>query len=237
LELDHAAVHGVDEDRGAEGRVSHLDPVEAVRVLEGLCRTALHFALKRLKLKVDEEEVLTTLLALLLVAKPGSTPKLDQYAGRSELRRWLQVIAGHHLLKARKWQGCVEPLPEALLTGLGRAEAREWKQLDTAMRQKFKDALSTAFAKLSCQDRNLLRMRLDGLSTVAIARFFGVQHTTVSRWITRASLTVEHAVRRELRESLKLGGGDLDSLVRSVLNQIDSSIRCQVSLACGNECG
>jgi RNA polymerase sigma-70 factor len=210
---------------------------QALRHLEALCRSELRFALRRLKTEVDEDEVTSTLLAKLLVAETGSEPKLRLYAGRSELRRWLQVVIACHVLKERRWQQRSEAHREAFLAGMVFPGIPGLREMDTATRQSFKEALGKAFESLAPRDRYLLQLRLDGLNTVAIAAFFDVQRSTVARWLVRVNVAVEHAVRRELRDRLRLANRDLDSLVRSVLSRVDTSIRIEVSRACGGGSG
>jgi hypothetical protein len=65
----------------------------------------------------------------------------------------------------------------------------------------------------------------------AIAALFGIGQATVSRWFARVSISIEHSVRRELRDALRLRSDELDSLVRSMLSQVDASIREEVSRA------
>jgi RNA polymerase sigma-70 factor len=207
----------------------------AQRHLEELCRNAFRFARTRVKVTADEDEVVNTLLTQLLVAEPGNSPKLNLYEGRSRLRRWLEVIAGHHLLKLSRGDRFGEPLYEVMLAGIPSSGTREWKEMNKEFRTAFKEALATALKNLGFRDRYLLQLRLDGLRIESIAQLFHVTRFTVMRWLDRASVAVEHAVRRELSDSLGLGSGEIDTLVRSVLSQVDSSIQRQVSTICG--CG
>jgi RNA polymerase sigma-70 factor len=198
--------------------------------LETLCREELRSALRKLRASVDEEDVVATLLSKLLVAKPGSEPKLKQYLGRSELRQWLQVVVLRHVLNANRGSKARAPLEEAMMAGIS-SDLPEWKCLDTSARRSFREALGRALRELSPRDRLLLRHRLSGLSMDAIAALFGIGQATVSRWFARVSISIEHSVRRELRDALRLRSDELDSLVRSMLSQVDASIREEVSRA------
>jgi RNA polymerase sigma-70 factor (ECF subfamily) len=180
---------------------------------------------------VDEEEMIATLMARLLVAEPGRNPRLSQYAGRSELRRWLQVAATRHILYAKRRPARSAPLEETMLAEVLAAAVPEWGNADVASRQAFKEALGRALKSLGKRDRSLLRLRLEGLNTIAIGKIFRVDRRQVSRWLGRVNVAIEQEVRRELRESMRLTSQDLDSLVRSVLSRVDTSIRFQVSSA------
>jgi RNA polymerase sigma-70 factor len=126
-------------------------------------------------------------------------------------------------------------LTEAILAEIESREAPEWRSMDTLARQAFKAALGTALAGLSCRDRVLLRHVLDGLTLTAIAGFYKVSRPTISRWFSQVQVIVEHAVLCELRDRLRLARPDLDSLVRSLLGQVDTSIRAEMSRAFQDE--
>jgi RNA polymerase sigma-70 factor (ECF subfamily) len=229
----------VDPGSISDGRAADLFLVcaclqgrpKALPHLETLCRREVGFAVQRLHAPVDEDDALATLLAKLLVSQPGAAPKLSQYAGNAELRRWVRIVVLRHVLNATESHRHDEPLDAAVLKELVSKESREWRTLDPAGREAFQTALARSLASLSFQDRNLLRHRLDGLSVTTIAELYQVHHTTVSRWLSRVGAVVEHAVLGELRDSLRLGRPDLESLVRSLLSQVNSSIRSEVSRA------
>jgi RNA polymerase sigma-70 factor (ECF subfamily) len=75
---------------------------------------------------------------------------------------------------------------------------------------------------------------LDGLNVTAIAALYDVHQTTASRWFARIGVLVEHSVRRELSGKLGLPQPELDSVVRSLLSQIDESLCSEVSRALRN---
>lgn len=53
--------------------------------------------------------------------------------------------------------------------------------------------------------------------------------STVSRWLARVHAAVEHAVLSELRGVLLVESPDLESLVRSLLAEVDSATRSVVA--------
>jgi RNA polymerase sigma-70 factor (ECF subfamily) len=208
---------------------------QAVRHLEALCRAGLDFALRRLKIAADLGPLAANLLSKLLVAESGSPPKLGSYAGRSELLRWIQAVALRQVVDERRLFLRDKLLHEALLDEIVAQGLPEWKSMDLAGRHAFREALKRALGGLMGRDRTLLRLRLEGLSLAEIAERFEVRHNTVSRWLMRVGVVVEHAVRRELREGLKLPSSEIDSLVRSALSRVDTSLRREVTRACGDQ--
>jgi RNA polymerase sigma-70 factor (ECF subfamily) len=66
---------------------------------------------------------------------------------------------------------------------------------------------------------------LDGLGGDAIGRFYGgVHRSTVLRWIEAARERILGETRRLLAARLRLSSSELDSLVRLVESQLDTSI-------------
>jgi RNA polymerase sigma-70 factor (ECF subfamily) len=208
---------------------------KALRHFEALCRTALDFALRRANSKADKGEIFSILMSKLLVAEPGFEPRLGQYFGGAELRRWIQIVAVHHILDQKRALLRTKSPDEIILTGILSSKTPEWRKLDGASRQVFREALWRAIESLRSEDRNLFKLRLDGLSTFAMGRLFNVHPSTVSRWLSRVGVAVEHAVQRELRGLLRLKRHEVDSLVSSILKQVDTSIRREVSRACGDD--
>jgi RNA polymerase sigma-70 factor (ECF subfamily) len=207
----------------------------ALQHLDLMCRDELRFALRRLRTTADEKEVLAAVMAKLLVAASGEEPKLAQYNGQSELHSWIQVVVARHIIYEKRLARPTEAVTEALLEELVEAGGSQWRAMDSVTRQVFKESLAKALASLSPRDRNLLRYRLDGLSYAAIADLHQVRSSTVSRWLGRVNVTVKHVVLADLRRSLRLESSELDSLVRSVLGQMNSSIRLQISRAFQDE--
>jgi RNA polymerase sigma-70 factor len=207
---------------------------KALCYLETMCREQLRFVASSLRAKVDEDDVVGAMMARMAVASGNSPPSLTQYVGRSDLRRWIEIGALRQVLdRARRQKTRDRILEETLLTESFSERIQTWRGLDESARRIFKEALGKALADLSPRDRNLLRLRLGGTSVTAIAALHNVQRRTLTRWLERINATVEHAVRRELRLSLRVPHGDLDSLVHSLLSQVDTSIRYQLAAACG----
>jgi DNA-directed RNA polymerase specialized sigma24 family protein len=104
---------------------------------------------------------------------------------------------------------------------------------DLAVRRAFKQALAKALGSLTLRERSLLGLRLDGLTLAELASAFDVQTCTVWRWLGRLNASVKNAILGELRKELRLNDEDLDSVVRSVLDRVDTSICRQVSRGVG----
>jgi RNA polymerase sigma-70 factor (ECF subfamily) len=205
---------------------------QALQHFESLCRLGMRLALRRMHIDEDEDDAVASVMTKLLVPPPGGEPKLRVYDGRTELKSWLQVILARHVLNAKRAHWREQPLEDAILSDTAFSANQEWQRMDRPAKEAFKSALRHALTTLSCRDRNLLCHRLDDLDINAIGLLYQVHPSTVWRRLARVSMTVEHAVRQELKGALRLGESDAGSLLRSLLDQLDSSICRQVSHAC-----
>jgi RNA polymerase sigma-70 factor (ECF subfamily) len=153
----------------------------------------------------------------------GARPRLDEYAGKGSLEGWVRVTAVRVALRKQKpGRGAQAEV------SLERLEApTAGPELDLARaqgRQQVVQALDVALAGLDAEARAWLKLRyLDGLSLERIAGLFGVHTSTVSRRLTSLEGQVLAAVRQHLQASLRLPGGEVDSLIRFVQSQLSAS--------------
>jgi RNA polymerase sigma-70 factor, ECF subfamily len=173
------------------------------------------------------DEVHQELSQRLLVAAPGSAPRLATYAGQAALGRWLGVAAMRTALNLIRGARPETPLDDdhdvadALLPPeLAVVRDRYGSEVEHAIRAAF-DALDSA------RDRNLLRMYyLERIGLDQLGQMFGVHGSTVSRWLTALRASVLEDVRGRLGERLGLAGNfaDVDSLIRAVQSQLDLTL-------------
>jgi RNA polymerase sigma-70 factor, ECF subfamily len=172
------------------------------------------------------DEVHQELARRLLVAEPGSEPRIATYAGQAVLGRWLGVTAMRIALNlTRRQRPHVpldgEPLAAAVVDpALRLVRDRYRADVELAIRQ--------AFAALgNPRDRNLLRLYyLDRVPLDRLGQMFGVHASTVSRWLTALREAILAATRERLTEQLGLRGDgrDLDSLIRAVESDLDLTL-------------
>ena len=177
------------------------------------------------------DEVHQELGQRLLVAADGATPRLATYAGQAALGRWLGVAAKRtalNLTRRRRRFPREEPV-ERDTTEL----AAVIVDPDLAVvRERYRDdvmaAIRAAFGALERpRDRNLLRLYyLERVSLDKLGQMFGVNASTVSRWLAALRETILEDTRDRLAERLGFAGQahDLDSLVRAVQSDLDVSL-------------
>jgi len=130
----------------------------------------------------------------------GAEPKVKLYSGRGPLKAWVRVaatrvaldrqrarnrLAGHHI-----------ELTDRLAAPSGNPEAR---LLKARFGEAFHAALRDAVARLSRQERNVLRMHVAGHCSIdEIGRAYSVHRATAARWLERTRTSIYEEVRQEL---------------------------------------
>lgn len=147
-------------------------------------------------------------------------PLFETYSGRSDLGGWLRAIVVHEGVRRAKRQrqhvteGAAEeiPMPDVELSALRSAHGKA-----------FAKAISSSFAALSLDQRNILRQSfLDGLSIDVLARMYGVHRATAARRVQAARQALVDGVRSELKSALGLGDSSVNQLI--TLDNLDQSL-------------
>jgi len=171
------------------------------------------------------DEVSQAVRVRLLVAEPGSAPRIASYSGRGPLAGWIRAAATRVAIDLKR-SAAPALAGDDLLGDLVSGEPDPaLRHLKTLHRADFQTALAEALAALPDRQRAVLRLHyVDGLRLAEIGKLYGVHESTVSRWVTRAAEEVADQARRRLTERLSVSGSSLDSLARLVRSQLDLSI-------------
>ncbi|GMU63071.1 MAG: hypothetical protein AMXMBFR34_48340 [Myxococcaceae bacterium] len=196
----------------------------AAQVLDARYLTRLGSAIGRVDPSPDFlEEVLQQLRAKLLA---GASPRIATYDGAGPLMSWLRAAAVRTALNARRPgarevaadDAAVEALP---LSG----PDPELAAVRGQHRAVFSEAFQAALATLTPRERNLLRLQaIDALPLGAIGRMYGVNKSTVSRWLARVHEAVLSATREALARRLSLDEPALESLLRAMRSSLELSV-------------
>jgi RNA polymerase sigma-70 factor (ECF subfamily) len=188
------------------------------RVLGEVPRYVVHVSASR----SFSDEVCQRLRERLFV---GESRKILEYTGRGPIGGWIRVAAIRVALNLRR-DASRKVTRESERPAPPPAADLELEFLRARYKDEVERALERSIAGLSRDERNVLRMHyLDGLGGEAIGRFYGgVHRSTVLRWIDAARERVLGETRRLLAERLRLTASELDSLVRLVDSQLDTSI-------------
>ena len=169
------------------------------------------------------DEVLQQLREKLLVGKP---PRIETFEGAGPLISWLRAAAVRTALNARRPQAREAAGEDAALEELPLAGPDpELAIIRLQHRAVFSEAFKTALAVLSTRERNVLRLQgLDGLSLERIGEVYGVNKSTVSRWLTNVHEVLLQRTRSELALRLTLDTAQLDSLFKAMRSSLELSV-------------
>lgn len=169
------------------------------------------------------DDVLQQLREKLLVGKPA---RIDTFEGAGPLISWLRAAAVRTALNARRPRAREAEGEDAALEELplGGPDP-ELAIIRLQHRAVFSEAFKAALAELSARERNVLRLQgLDGLSLERIGEVYGVNKSTVSRWLTHVHEVVLQRTRAELAQRLTLDTTQLDSLFRAMRSSLELSV-------------
>jgi len=161
-----------------------------------------------------------------LLVRTDGAPKIADYSGRGTLSNWVRVICLRTALSLLRKPHDEGPLSDALMELLPAQDSDpEIEAIRRRYHDEFRQALEDAFATLPGEHRYLLRLHfVDHLSTTKIGALFGVNQSTVSRWLQSAQQTVNEETRRLLKERLDLSSQEFTSVLRTVESRINLSL-------------
>jgi RNA polymerase sigma-70 factor (ECF subfamily) len=169
------------------------------------------------------DETRQKLRAALLVDHASRGPLLAQYSGRGKLTRWVRVVATREAGKTRRADLAQTPVDDdALFDAVVPPSDPRVSAIKRDAAVAFKAAFLAALGELDRRERTVLRLHVsDGLSIDEIAPIFDVHRATIARWIAAAKDTVLAGTRKRLMQELKIGGDEVDSLIRLVQSRIE----------------
>lgn len=198
----------------------------ALAACDRLCAGAIAAAVGRVDGNPDlHDEVRQVLWQRIFVGGSAQPPRIQSYAGRGPLAAWVAVAAQRIALDLRRVAARTagaDPLADQLLPAQDHPEV---DYLRTRYKTEFEAAVRGALAGLPDRDRLLLRLTIvSGLSHDQLAGIYGVNQSTVSRWIARARAAVLEATEREICARLGMPSGEFRSLAGLLVSRLDLSI-------------
>jgi RNA polymerase sigma-70 factor (ECF subfamily) len=184
---------------------------------------------RRLGLSPESRDDLRQILGeRLFVGGDGAPPRIEQYTGSGTLRSWLKAVATRIALDLVRRSPRDQPanddtLDERLIACIADPpDVRLQKESD---RRHLRLALTSAFAELEQQEKNLLRYALlDDLGIDELARIYAIHRATAARRLVAARDRLATGARRWLQANLRLDASACASLVREGLSQVDLTL-------------
>ena len=198
----------------------------AVRILTARYGAELTAALRPLRLaQAHADEVIQRVWEHVLVGA-GGPPRIADYRGRGDLRRWLRATALRAAYRLLEQSGRDVALADD--DDLAESDGGPDPEIEYLKRRyatEFRDAFHAALAAVSPRERALLRRHyLDGLGVDELGALLGVHRATAARWVAEAREAVFDQTRRVLRERFGVADADLKSLIQLVRSRLDVSI-------------
>ncbi len=180
------------------------------------------------------EEITQRVLSRLLVPNGAKPAKLERYAGRSSLDRWVRAVAVRLALDTVRGRGRNEdPTGNAALLDRVDDADPELLYLSDHYQAEFKRAFEEAVAELEASDRRWLREHfVFGLSTAKLAALHQVHKSTAARHLAMARELLIEKVRARIAQRLRL---DDERALRSVLKAVSSQLDVSLARVLGPE--
>jgi RNA polymerase sigma-70 factor (ECF subfamily) len=171
------------------------------------------------------DEVRQRVRLKLFVAESGEEPKIASYAGTGPLGAWLRIITIRCARDLHRAARPAAPLTEAVALPSPKPDP-ELDYLKLRYGAEFRAALTEVLRSLEAQQRNLLKLYfLDGLTVEMIGRMFGVNRSTITRWLADIRGRIRDETHRKLGAQVAIGASELDRLWGIVESRMDISLR------------
>jgi RNA polymerase sigma-70 factor (ECF subfamily) len=198
----------------------------ALSLCDKLCAGAITAAVARVDRSPDlRDEVRQILWQRIFVGTAAQPPRIQAYAGRGPLAGWVAVAAQRIALDLRREEARAsggDPMADQVLPA---DDHPEIDYLRTRYKTEFEAAVGEALSGLPDRDRLLLRLTIvSGLSHEQIGNIYGVNQSTVTRWITRVREQVLEATEREICGRLRMQPSEFRSLAGMLVSRLDLSI-------------
>jgi RNA polymerase sigma-70 factor (ECF subfamily) len=163
----------------------------------------------------------------LLVAEPGSLPRIARYSGRGPLGGWVRMAAVRVALDLKRSANPVagtERLPD-----VDDSNNPEIQTLKRRYSAEYQLALREAWHGLAVRERTLLRLHfVDGRNVDEIGKIYQVHRATAARWIVAARERVLEEMIRILATRVKLTKTEFDSIANLVGQDLHLSLSAVV---------
>jgi len=155
----------------------------------------------------------------------GDAPKIASYAGTGPLGAWLRVVTIRCARDLHRATHPTAPLTDAIAQP-ALAPDPELDYLKLRYGAELSAALGQVLRALEPRQRNLMKLYfLDGLTVEVIGGMFGVNRSTITRWLADIRARIRDETHRMLRARLGVRDSDLAQLWGIVESRMDLSLR------------
>lgn len=223
LEAELQALHATD----LYVACAASEDAKAIAVLEAAFFHASDATLARMGTDSDfAVEVKQRTREKLFVREGEKPPRIVEYSGRGELKSFLRVVLLREAISLRR-KDRRELLPRDDDDARGELATTdpELSHLRRLYAAEFDRAFCDAVVALTSEERNLLRYHyVDRLNIDHIGAICGIHRVSAARRLTRIRAALVERTRAYLAERLRLGGDELESLLRLIESEVDISV-------------
>lgn len=221
-----AALHGADLylacacANGAPGAVERFEETY-LRTLGPVLGAALQSS------SIDVDEVRQRLRVRLFVGDAGRGPLVSAYSGRGALSAWVRVAAVRLALTLARdvaigARAGRRAMNEGALAGVDVQVDPELAFIKDRYRREFEEAFGAALSAASTRERALLRLNVvGGLTLEQIGKMYGVDRSTISRWLADARRVLLDNTEAALKQRLGTAPADFASMARLFTSQLE----------------
>ena len=180
----------------------------------------------------DVDEALQILWTKLFVGAAGEPARLAGYAARGPLAAWVRASALRTALRVREQASRAPPRagPDAELLMQRQTGDPELEFLKRRYQAPFASAFRTALKSMTPRDRALLSSyALQGLNTADLGALYGVDRSSVARWLVRCRRQLLDLTRERLGDALAISGGEVESLIRLLRSELQVNLESALS--------
>lgn len=174
----------------------------------------------------DVQQVLSERL-FVADAREGRRAKMADYKGLGALKGWVSTSAVTTLITQQRAAGGQQRVKRKAFAEhalLGSSDP-ELEYLKARYRAQVHDAIVVAVGTLNAREKALLTFRLkERLSIDTLGAMYGVDRTTVARWLVTARHVLKKRTIERLRACLELKARECESLLALVNSQLEVSL-------------
>ncbi len=223
----------LDSLRGVRARDIYLacacstGDLRAIAAFERSYMSGIDAALDRMGVSEDvRDDAKQVLRRRFFVAEDGRLPRIGDYSGRGDLRRWVRASAVRAAFRIMRKSKAPLAVDDSVLEALAApGQDLELNFLKQTYGKAFEQALRLAFGELVPRDRNLLRYYFGkGLTIDALSVLYRVHRATAARRVQKANAELVARTRDALARHLGIRHADVSSILRLIRSQIERTL-------------
>jgi RNA polymerase sigma-70 factor (ECF subfamily) len=204
----------------------HGDEAAIEIVIRAWLRPAMAAACRPADSPAFVDDLTQLLRQKLLVASEDVPPKILSFSGRAPLGAWIAVVVQRAVSSLRRSEGTRERFEKRAAIEAEMIERDpELGYIKAHYADSFARAFQQALSRLTDRERSLLRLHnLHGVTLEHLAMVYGVDDSTISRWLARARHALVEETGRHMREAVGISASEFPSLARALTSQVDVSL-------------